>query len=101
MLRKFVNEMGTDWDQWLPYLMFVHREIPQASMGFLPFQRVYGHEVQGSLSLLKAWWEWSSSKAPKNNVIDYVITKLHKLHQMTELAAAHVREAQKKTKDVV
>lgn len=52
--------------------------------------------MQGPLSLLKAWWEGNSSEAPKNNVIDYVITKLHKLHQMTELAAAHVRERRKK-----
>lgn len=53
MLRKFMNEVGTDWDQWLPYLMFAYREVPEASTGFSPFQLMYGHEEQGPLSLVR------------------------------------------------
>lgn len=37
MLRKFVCESGKDWDQWLPYLLFAYREVPQTSTGFSPF----------------------------------------------------------------
>ncbi len=52
MLQKFVNYTGMDWDQWLPYLIFTHREVPQASTGFSPLELLYGHEVRGPLSLL-------------------------------------------------
>ena len=34
MLKKFVAANGKDWDQWLPYLLFAYREVPQASTGF-------------------------------------------------------------------
>uniref|UniRef100_A0A3P9M6S3 Gypsy retrotransposon integrase-like protein 1 n=1 Tax=Oryzias latipes TaxID=8090 RepID=A0A3P9M6S3_ORYLA len=57
MLRKFVNDTGSDWDQWLPFLMFAYREVPQASTGFSPFQLMYGHPVRGPLDVLKETWE--------------------------------------------
>lgn len=31
MLRKFVVDKSDDWDQWLPYLLFAYREVPQTS----------------------------------------------------------------------
>ena len=30
MLRRFVSQTGKDWDEWLPYLLFAYREVPQA-----------------------------------------------------------------------
>ncbi|KAI3359033.1 hypothetical protein L3Q82_015435, partial [Scortum barcoo] len=38
------GEEGADWDQWLPYLPFAYREVPQASTGFSPFEVLYGHQ---------------------------------------------------------
>ncbi len=96
MLRKFVNEVGTDWDQWLPYLMFAYREVPQASTGFSPFQLMYGHEVQGPLFLVRELWEGISGTSTKINVVDYVLAMRKKLQQMTEFASAHLRETQKR-----
>ncbi len=98
MLCKFVNEVGTDWDQWLPYLMFAYREVPQASTGFSPFQLMYGHEVQGPLFLVRELWEGTSGTSTKINVIDYMVAMRQKLQQMTEFASAHLRETQKRPK---
>lgn len=33
MLLMFVDKTGSDWDQWLPYLLFAYREVPQAGGG--------------------------------------------------------------------
>uniref|UniRef100_A0AAX7U441 Gypsy retrotransposon integrase-like protein 1 n=1 Tax=Astatotilapia calliptera TaxID=8154 RepID=A0AAX7U441_ASTCA len=68
MLRKFVNDTGTDWDQWLPYLLFAYREVPQVSTGFSPFELLYGHEMR------------------------------ERLEKMTELAQAHMGAAQQHQK---
>ena len=38
ILCKFINVTGSDWDQWLPYLLFAYRDVPQASTGFSPFK---------------------------------------------------------------
>ena len=34
MLRKFVGRGQKDWDEYLPYLLFAYREVPQESTGF-------------------------------------------------------------------
>ncbi len=57
MLRKFISESGKDWDEWLPYLLFAYREVPQASTGFSPFELLYGRDVRGPLTLHRELWE--------------------------------------------
>lgn len=52
MLQKFVADTGWDWDQWLPFLLFAYREVPQTSTGFSPFELLYNWDVQGPLDLL-------------------------------------------------
>ncbi|KAI7812514.1 hypothetical protein IRJ41_003201 [Triplophysa rosa] len=49
MLRKFVNDSGKDWDQWIPYLLFAYREVPQSSTGFSPFELLYGRQMRDRL----------------------------------------------------
>ena len=53
MLKKFTNRNATDWDEYLPYLLFSYREAPQESTGFSPFEMLYGHRVRGPLDILR------------------------------------------------
>lgn len=73
MLRKFVSESGKDWDQWLPYLLFAYREVPQSSTGFAPFELLYGHEVRGPLALLREIWEGDQRRDDPMNIVSYVV----------------------------
>lgn len=85
MLRKFVNDWGTDRDQWLPYLIFAYREVSQASTGFSPFELLYGYEIGCPLSLLREMGE------RPNNILSYVIQMRERLEKMSELAQSHVK----------
>ena len=58
ILRKTACEEGKNWDELLPYLLFVYREVPQASTGFSPFELLYGCAVRGPLDVLKETWEF-------------------------------------------
>lgn len=73
MLLKFISESGKDWDQWLTYLLFAYREVPQTSAGFSPFKLLYGHEVRGPLTLLRELWEGTQGSRDPVNVISYVV----------------------------
>ncbi|XP_026050763.1 uncharacterized protein LOC113037671 [Carassius auratus] len=97
MLRKFVSETGEDWDQWLPYLLFAYREVPQASTGFSPFELLYGRDVRGPLALLQEMWEGSPEKEP-TSVVSYVLQMRERLQKMTGLAQNHLAEAREKQK---
>lgn len=57
MLQRFVNDTGSHWDQWLPYLLFAYWEIPQASTDFSPFELLNGRELRSPETLLKTTLE--------------------------------------------
>ncbi len=94
MLRKFISESGKDWDQWLPYLLFAYREVPQASAGFSPFELLYGCNVRGPLTLLRGLWEGNPGSGDSVNVISYVLQMRERLEAMTKLAQTDMAETQ-------
>lgn len=42
MLSKFVNSRQTDWDTYLPQLLFAYRSRDQATIGIPPFEALFG-----------------------------------------------------------
>ena len=80
----------------MSYLLFAYREVPQVSTGFSPFELLYGHEVRAPLSLQKETWEGGQEGSETVNVVSYVVQMW--LEKMTELAQAHMAEAQQHQK---
>lgn len=64
MCRSFVLETGKDWDEGIHLLLFAIRDSVQESLGFTPFQLVYGHEVRGPLKALKECFLDESAAMP-------------------------------------
>lgn len=77
MLRKSATECGKDWDKLIPYLLFVYREVPQASTGFSPFELLYGRAVRGALDILQESWE--ASQRSSESVISHVLMMRERL----------------------
>jgi len=53
MLKKVCAEKPKDWDRYIGPLLFAYREVRQESLGFSPFELVYGRSVRGPLLILK------------------------------------------------
>lgn len=53
MIKRIAHEEPTQWDRYLPALLFAYREVPQETTGFSPFELVYGCVPRGPLSLIK------------------------------------------------
>ena len=73
MLRRMCAERPKDWDKYLPALLFAIREVPQESLGFSPFELLYGRNVKGPMAILRDLW---SGEAPDEQVLStyqYVI----------------------------
>ena len=51
-LKKLCESHVKDWDRYLPAVLFAYREVPQASLGFSPFEMLYGRTVRGPMALL-------------------------------------------------
>ena len=55
VLLTMCAERPNDWDKYLPALLFGEREIPQESLGFPPFELLYGRNVRGWMQILRIY----------------------------------------------
>ena len=57
MISAYITQEGKcDWDVQIPLALFAYHCAEQKSMGFSPFQLVYGYNVRMVLSILKEIW---------------------------------------------
>ena len=53
MISTYCLDNKKDWDEGISLLLFAVRESVQESLGFSPFELLFGHSVGGPLKLLK------------------------------------------------
>ena len=70
MIKMFSIENSQDWDKGVHLLFFAVRESVQESMGFSPFELVFGHAVRRPLLLWKE--KWLDEEPEKISVLKYV-----------------------------
>ena len=95
MIRTFCLEYQKDWDEGVHLVLFAAREAVQDSLGFSPFELVFGHTVRGPLKLLKEKWLCEETDV---NLLDYVAGFKEKLTRATEIARDNLKQSQSKMK---
>jgi len=53
MLKKVSAERAKDWDRYSEAVLFVYREVRQESVGFSPFELLYGRTVRCLMDILR------------------------------------------------
>jgi len=53
MMKAYCITQNKDWNEGVPLLLFAAREAIQESLGFSPFELVFGLLPCGALKLLK------------------------------------------------
>ena len=97
MLRIYCLEHEKDWDQGLTFVLFAIREVVNDSLGFSPFELVFGREVRGPLSLLKEKW-LEEETLNSTNLVSYVVRLKERLRNAHELAQAKLKDSQDQMK---
>jgi len=95
MIRTYCLEYEKDWDEGVHLLLFAAREAVQESLGFSPFELVFGRTVRGPLKLLKEKWLNDNTDM---NLLDYVSKFKERLNRAHEIARQNLKEAQTKMK---
>ena len=70
MIRSYCFDTEKDWDEGIHLLLFAVRESVKESLGFSPFELVFGHTVRGPLKLLKE--KFLSDDDSSLNLLQYV-----------------------------
>jgi len=53
MLRTMCAKKQKDWDRYINPLLIAYREVRQESLGYAPFELIYGRTVRGPMSIFR------------------------------------------------
>ena len=95
MMRTYCFQHGKDWDEGVHMVLFAAREAVQESLGFSPFELVFGHSVRGPLKLLKEKWLMETTDI---NLLDYVSEFKERLHEACKMAHDNLKNSQTRMK---
>jgi hypothetical protein len=98
MLKRMCAEKPKDWDRYLPALLFAYRETPQESLGFAPFELIYGRTVRGPMAILKDLWTKQETEPDVKLTYQYVLDLQERLQDTCEMAKQELMKAQHKQK---
>ena len=95
MIRSMVEDFNGSWDECLPWALFAYREIPVETLGFSPFELLYGHAVRGPLALLRSTWIQNPSEGTrtKQSVLQYLLQMRERIASCSELATQAAENA--------
>ena len=93
ILKRLCAERPEDWDRYLPATLFAYREIPQESLGFSPFEMIYGHPVQGPMDILKTLWTKEIEDPNIETSYTYVTNLKERLEETCKIAQEELSKA--------
>ena len=96
MIRLYCFDTEKDWDEGIHLLLFAVKESVQESLGFSPFELVFGHSVRGPLKLLKE--KFLSNDETPLNLLKYVSDIRNRLSRACEVARFNLKTSQGKMK---
>ena len=92
VLPTMCAERPNDWDKYLPALLFAVRKIPQESLGFSPFELLYGRNVRGPMQILRELWSVEETDDHARLTYQYVVDLRECLEKTCKLAQDNVRK---------
>ena len=96
MMRSYCFDTEKDSDEGIYLQLFAVRESVQESLGFSPFELVFGHSVRGPLKLLKE--KFPSNDETPLNLLQYVSDFRNRLSRTCEVPRFNLKTSQGKMK---
>ena len=98
MLRSLTDTEFKKWDEYIPHFLFAYREVPHQATGFSPFERLYGREIRGPLSVLKHNWTSDYNDEDGKDVTTHLMNMRKRINSLMDEANENQVEYQKKMK---
>lgn len=98
MLKKTCVDRPVDWDKYIPAVLFAYREVPQESLGFSPFELVYGRTVRGPMTILKELWTKEIKDPEVKTTYQFMLDLRDRLESTFELAHHMLEESSRRQK---
>ena len=89
IIKMYSIENRRDWDEGV-HLLFAIRESIQESLGFSPFELVFGHAVREPLLLVNE--KWLDEDPEKISFLKYVSTFKDRMFKVGQIAKRNLQE---------
>ena len=99
MLKKVSSEKPRDWDRYIAPLLFAYRGVKQESLGFSPFELLYGRSVRGPMEILRELWTKENMEGEIKTTYEYVLDLRNRIADTCELARTELAKAQEKQRN--
>ena len=86
MLKKLCVDHPSDWDRYIPSVLFAYREIPNDTLKYSPFELLYGRSIRGPLSILYELWTKENMNPELKTTYQYVFDLRNRLEETSKLA---------------
>ena len=93
MLKRMCAERPTDWDRYIEPLLFAIRESPQESLGFSPFELLYGRTVRGPMTILRELWTGEVQTGETKTTYQYILDLRNRLEETCQNAHTELQKA--------
>ncbi|XP_067659772.1 uncharacterized protein [Haliotis asinina] len=93
MLKRLSAERPQDWDRYIPALLFAYREVPQESLGFAPFDLLYGRKIRGPVQILRELWTKDIANNEVRTTYEYVVDLQNRIEDTMRLAHQELKKA--------
>jgi len=94
MLRPMCAEKPKDWDRYIGPLLFAYREVKQDSLGYSPFELLYGRTARGPISILRELMTNEKVEPEVKTTYEYVLDLKDRLQSTCELAQIELQKSQ-------
>jgi hypothetical protein len=91
-LRHYVHGVQTNWDEWIPYAVYVYNTTVHTATAYTPFELVYGFQSEVPSALREA-------PNRQYNYDDYVIELKGRLQSAHEIARQKLIAGKEKSKE--
>lgn len=93
ILRRLCAERPKDWDKYLSAALFAYRDATQESLGFSPFELVYGRTVRGPMRILRELWTKEVNDPEVRTTYQYIVDLKERLESTCTMAKENLEKA--------
>ena len=101
MLKKLMTDRSSDWDRYLPAVLFAYRENPQESTGFAPFELLCGRTIKGPSQILPDVRTGKADSVEVRTTYQYVSDLKETLSDMVKRLRQQFRVQQNDTSSII
>lgn len=93
ILRRLCTERPKDWDKYISAALFAYRDATQESLGFSPFELVYGRTVRGPIRILRELWTKEVNDPEVRTTYQYIVDLKQRLESTCTMAKETLEKA--------